>query len=206
MTTLRHVADRIGQPGLGSMASNCNVSEAGARVRWRTARSKRMQDAELDELRRKYDHLCTRIAEDPGGDPAAEGEIIDELQRLSDRIVALAETGRMSGASGSNPGPNPGSDKAAEGNPDRMETGFKRVLALLEQQNKRVEHILRRSDEHRDQLERMERRLIETTPLIERQLPEIRAATELQRERITALAVAVQRLLQWLVARHGDRP
>lgn len=173
-----------------------------------------MQDAELDELRRKYDHLCARIAEDPDCDPAAEGEIIDELQRLSDRIVALAETGGMSGASGSdsglnpgsNPGPNPGSDKAAEGNPDRMETGFKRVLALLEQQNKRVEHILRRSDEHRDQLERMERRLIETTPLIERQLPEIRAATELQRERITALAVAVQRLLQWLVARHGDRP
>src|SRR3546814_15233684 len=55
-----------------------------------------------------------------------------------------------------------------------------------------VEHVLRRCNENRDQLERVERRLIETTPLLERQLPELRDAVDRQRQRVTALTVAVR--------------
>src|SRR5690606_6307445 len=128
-------------------------------------------------------------------DPVSEGAIIEELQRLSDQIVALAQEADMNGPSGHGKGAadSPGEHPAGT---HRTDPSLGKVLALLERQNRDVEHIRRRSDEHRDQLERMERRLVEAMPLIERQLPELRAATELQRQRITALAIAVQRLFQ----------
>lgn len=158
----------------------------------------------MNELRRKYEDLCARLMEQTARDPVSEGAIIEELQRLSDQIVALAQEADMNGPSGHGKGTagSPGDHPAGT---HRTDPSLGKVLALLERQSRDVERILRRSDEHRDQLERVERRLVETMPLIERQLPELRAATELQRQRITALAIAVQRLFQWLASHRGNQ-
>src|SRR5690606_34659101 len=148
------------------------VLKSGGRARRRTVQPQPRQDAELNELRRKYEDLCARLMEQTARDPVSEGAIIEELQRLSDQIVALAQEADMNGPSGHGKGTagSPGDHPAGT---HQTDPSLGKVLALLERQSRDVERILRRSDEHRDQLERVERRLVETMPLIERQLPEL---------------------------------
>ncbi len=164
----------------------------------------RRQDVELRQLRQRYDDLCASLLQGPAGDLVRETEIVQDLQRLSDRIVAL----EMQDGPMSDPGDTPSTE--SEHNPpeavEEIARNFDRMIEMIERQTIQVEHVLRRCNENRDQLERVERRLIETTPLLERQLPELRDAVDRQRQRVTALTVAVQRLSQWLVSHRNDRP
>lgn len=169
----------------------------------RSGGSRRRQDVELQRLRQRYDDLSALVLQGPTGDLAGEAAIIQDLQKLSDGIVAL----EMQDGPMRDPGDTP--SKSEHNPPEAVEEiakNFDRMLEMIERQTVQVERVLCRCNENRDQLERVERRLIETTPLLERQLPELRDAVDRQRQRVTALTVAVQRLSQWLVSHQNGRP
>ena len=157
----------------------------------------------MRQLRHEYNDRCVALMQASAADLVGEAEIVRELQRLSDRIVALEmQDVRMS---------DPGDTNSAGSGNDRPEAAneiaknFDRMFEMIERQTNQVEHVLRRCSENRDQLERVERRLIETTPLLERQLPELRDAVDRQQQRVTALTIAVERLSQWLVSDQDKR-
>jgi len=77
---------------------------------------------------------------------------------------------------------------------------FDRLYATVKAQEAQIAAVLRRCEEHHRQLAAMERRLTERLPvgLLGPQLEALSIRLDQQRHRITALAVAIQRLLMWL--------
>jgi hypothetical protein len=86
---------------------------------------------------------------------------------------------------------------------------FSRVIAAVEQQAAQIERILELCQAHQLALEQLEARLearIDATrqvSLAPPELPELRAAVEEQRQRITALAKTIHNLAQWLAAQRA---
>jgi hypothetical protein len=85
-----------------------------------------------------------------------------------------------------------------------------RVVAAVEQQAAQIERILELCQAHQLALEQLEARLearIDATrqvpPAAPPELPELRAAVEEQRRRITALAKTIHNLAQWLATQRA---
>lgn len=77
---------------------------------------------------------------------------------------------------------------------------FDRLYATIKAQEAQIAAVLRRCEEHGHQLAAMERHLAERLPvdLLGPQIESLSTRLDQQRHRITALAVAIQRLLMWL--------
>lgn len=88
---------------------------------------------------------------------------------------------------------------------------FARVVAAVEQQAAQIERILELCEAHQLALEQLEARLearIDATrqalpAAADPELPELRAAVEEQRQRITALAKTIHNLAQWLATQRA---
>lgn len=90
---------------------------------------------------------------------------------------------------------------------DSQAFDFDRLYDVIATQEAQIAAVLRRCEEHQRQLEAMERRLAGRHPaaLLAPQLEALGAGLDQQRRRITALAIAIQRLLQWLAAERHRR-
>ena len=88
---------------------------------------------------------------------------------------------------------------------------FSRVVAAVEQQAAQIERILELCEAHQQALERLEARIEAridaprgASPAVaDPELPELRAAVEEQRQRITALAKTIHNLAQWLATQRA---
>jgi hypothetical protein len=245
---------------------------------------------ELQELRHRYNRLCARFVGVSNADPLAASDTVQELQSLSDRIVAIEEMqdeGKARERQQARPvarflGPRPldkaaneaangkagapglamqalaarpapdlslvdiaafarligedpdsprfapdrhqdqavghapriversaprqhaeaASEKATEAVEEQPAVDFDRLYRAIQGQEAQIAAVLRRCEEHQQQLEAMERRLAEHYPakLLASQLEALSASLDHQRQRVTSLAIAIQRLLHWLAA------
>lgn len=242
---------------------------------------------ELQELRHRYNRLCARFVGVSNADPLAASDTVQELQSLSDRIVAIemqderkarepqqvrsvgrllgqrpldkaaneaangkacapgpamralaarpapelslvdiAAFARLIGEDPDSPRPDPdrhqdravghapriaerpaprqhaeaASENATEAVEEQPTVDFDRIYRAIQAQEAQIAAVLRRCEEHQQQLETMERRLAEHYPakLLASQLEALSASLDHQRQRVTSLAIAIQRLLHWL--------
>ena len=91
------------------------------------------------------------------------------------------------------------SEKEAE---EGLAIDFDRLYRAIKAQEAQIATVLQRCEEHQRQLETMERRVAEHYPvkLLAAQLEALGTNLDHQRQRVTSLAIAIQRLLHWLAA------
>lgn len=233
---------------------------------------------ELQELRHRYNRLCARFVGVSNVGPLAAADTVEELQSLSDRIVAMemqderiarerqqvglvepkplnrvandATNGKTGAARLARPTPAANSapdlslvdiaafarligeepdhrqdrpaghapriaerpaprqpaeaapEKISEAAEERSAVDFDRLYRAIQAQEAQIAAVLRRCEEHQQQLETMGHRLAEYYPakLLASQLEALGASLDHQRQRVTSLAIAIQRLLHWLAA------